>query len=373
MAKCYNCGNNFDYDKYYGICPKCSAYNREKLPEEEHQELHEQYDEEKNCGNLHEQEHQEMPESAAREYQNPSEQPYSQENWNPSGQPNSQGYQNPSGQPYSQGNQGAASGFNFQGQNTYGYVQLDQRPKSSSGSIVLFIFLILGIVAAIGTPFVYLIGKSMSLGVQVVKDATDIAGEWNQGGFGFPEDDWASLDDYEDEIPLPDIDQPRQSVEAVTKGIGEALEFGSGPMIVTVTDQAYVKIPAGQVGGFPKGENLVAVPVSYLDESTEYHTYNGLGVVYIRYGDQSYRAVLSPYDLLEYETELEQADVVDAYEMAGQEGQGVFLVFVPEGITEISLCMEERDEDTNQMQGLYEIPLEIRAEAPGAAQDGEVE
>lgn len=41
--KCYNCGKNFEYETYYGICPKCGCYNK---PEEKdlHQELHDLYD-----------------------------------------------------------------------------------------------------------------------------------------------------------------------------------------------------------------------------------------------------------------------------------------------------------------------------------------
>ena len=26
--KCLSCGKIFDYDKYYGICPKCGTYNK---------------------------------------------------------------------------------------------------------------------------------------------------------------------------------------------------------------------------------------------------------------------------------------------------------------------------------------------------------
>lgn len=35
--KCFNCGKSFDYDKYYGICPKCGCYNK-RIVESEHQE-----------------------------------------------------------------------------------------------------------------------------------------------------------------------------------------------------------------------------------------------------------------------------------------------------------------------------------------------
>lgn len=65
MAKCYNCGKIFDYEKYYGICPKCSAYNREILPDEQHEErykednyqvkLHNEYEE----GNYQEEQYKE--------------------------------------------------------------------------------------------------------------------------------------------------------------------------------------------------------------------------------------------------------------------------------------------------------------------------
>lgn len=42
--KCYSCGKNFDYEKYYGICPKCGCYNKKETAEEQHQQYHEQYD-----------------------------------------------------------------------------------------------------------------------------------------------------------------------------------------------------------------------------------------------------------------------------------------------------------------------------------------
>lgn len=53
--KCRNCGKVFDYEKYYGICPKCGTFNRKneepgaegrqgKDPYEDHIRFHEQYD-----------------------------------------------------------------------------------------------------------------------------------------------------------------------------------------------------------------------------------------------------------------------------------------------------------------------------------------
>ena len=42
--KCLNCGKNFDYEKYYGICPKCGSFNKEETPQEQHQRYHKEYD-----------------------------------------------------------------------------------------------------------------------------------------------------------------------------------------------------------------------------------------------------------------------------------------------------------------------------------------
>ncbi len=330
MAKCYNCGKSFDYEKFYGICPKCSAYNRDKLPEEEHEELHEQYDAVQECQNQAGQEHQELHE------------------------------------------QSAPGGYQFQGQNTYGYVQLDPRPKSSSGTIILFIFLILGIVIAIGMPFVYFIGKSMGLGAKVLKDTTEAVFDWSEG-WKYPEDGGASLDDYADELPLPEVEHTRQSVEVTVAEIGSPCVFGKGPLTVTVTGQPYIVAPSGQMEEFPRGENLVAVPVSYLDESSSYDDYNSLGIVYAGYGEGIYRGILPPYEVTGYTAELDLMEVLDAYSIVGEEGQGVFLVFVPEEYTSFSLFLESRDEETNQMAGLYEIPMELPVEASDDAQSGEAE
>lgn len=42
--RCYNCKKNFDYEKYYGICPKCGCYNKRETQEEQHQKYHDEYD-----------------------------------------------------------------------------------------------------------------------------------------------------------------------------------------------------------------------------------------------------------------------------------------------------------------------------------------
>ncbi len=42
--KCFKCGKNFDYEKFYGICPKCGCYNKRETPKEQHEQLHNLYD-----------------------------------------------------------------------------------------------------------------------------------------------------------------------------------------------------------------------------------------------------------------------------------------------------------------------------------------
>lgn len=51
--KCGRCGKRFDYEKYYGICPKCSAFNRKEeggngayggMADAAHERLHREYD-----------------------------------------------------------------------------------------------------------------------------------------------------------------------------------------------------------------------------------------------------------------------------------------------------------------------------------------
>lgn len=44
--RCYNCHKNFDYDKYYGICPKCGCFNRRETQAEQHENLHERFGDE---------------------------------------------------------------------------------------------------------------------------------------------------------------------------------------------------------------------------------------------------------------------------------------------------------------------------------------
>ena len=44
---CISCHKKFDNDKYYGICPKCGAFNKLHFGVDEHERYHQMYDEDK--------------------------------------------------------------------------------------------------------------------------------------------------------------------------------------------------------------------------------------------------------------------------------------------------------------------------------------
>lgn len=41
--RCYNCNKKFDYEKYYGICPKCGCFNRQETAAEQHEAMHNRF------------------------------------------------------------------------------------------------------------------------------------------------------------------------------------------------------------------------------------------------------------------------------------------------------------------------------------------
>ena len=41
--RCFNCRKEFDYEKYYGICPKCGCFNQKESREERHEDLHDRF------------------------------------------------------------------------------------------------------------------------------------------------------------------------------------------------------------------------------------------------------------------------------------------------------------------------------------------
>lgn len=52
--RCYGCHKKFNYEKYYGICPKCGCFNQKETREERHGELQERFGGEPVRGNRRE-------------------------------------------------------------------------------------------------------------------------------------------------------------------------------------------------------------------------------------------------------------------------------------------------------------------------------
>lgn len=319
MAKCFNCGKNFDYEKYYGICPKCGSYNREETPEEEHQKLHEQYDTAQVKHAHYETEGQGTVSgggTAQYRYSGAKQQYYS------------------SAPQAFQGGQSAAG-----------------RAKATPAAIVVFILLILGIIGTILFPVFYTVGKSMQLGFSVVRDIS-------YGNFSDVPDTWDSYEDFSG--GSEDYVWKEQSAPVVAVKSGDICYLGSAGELQVTVGEARVRVPAGYVDDFPEGERLVAISVAHADNSDSYGDYRALDMLYVGYGENTYRECLTSYDMEEYLNVLGSIRIVDRYNISYGEDEGEILVFVPEEVTSLELYLESRNEDTYELQKIYRISLEIK-------------
>lgn len=316
MGKCSGCGKEFDYEKYYGICPKCGVYNKENLSQEVYEELHRQYD-------------GETPKDES------TQKTYAAENRSDAG-----------------GNTSWTAGA---AGNQQIYVAKPvterKRAKSSGMSIAVFICILIGIVIGIIFPFGYLMGKSVSLVSDLEWDSTvDILEDYEENG---------SIDFYEEDNKIPNMP------EILSKEAGEAFQIGEAVTYHISVESAEVVAAAGTVPDFPPAENLVAVKVNYErtgdSNGYEYYSYNMFDVAYVGYNG-TFKPCVDEYVLMDYEAVLPQMNILDVWEISEDaNGTGVFLVFVPVGVTEIDFYLESRSEETNHIQEIYSVPLQINA------------
>lgn len=287
MAKCCNCGKSFDYEKYYGICPKCSAYNREEMPEEAYEKIYKEDD-----------------------------------------------IQNPHIREKGSGQQIIR--------------------KTSGVSIAVFICLIIGITAggliAFAGTGILIYGNAIQEGrIGSVPDK----GDGVEGTF-----------DYEAEEPVKQ-NKKKQSAKTIEKHAGEAFVLGDMTQCSITVKQAYIFKNAGIEERVPKGQNLVAVQVDYQCpkwEDYQYHEYMFSGTPYIGY-QGVFKECINKFSIIGYIDESVSEELLDFWNMIqSANGTGIFLVLVPEGITEIQFYMDSRMEDTNDISVIYSVPLEIKAE-----------
>lgn len=328
MAKCFSCGKVFEYEKYYGICPKCGAYNREDLPEEGHSQMHEKYDGDVTCSRLEE-----------------SKEPQ-KENDNYHKMPDCPGTD--------LGNSKTATGY---GQANTSMPKAAQAKNSSLGTMI-FVLLIIGIVATIAVPVLYLIGRSASISIKVVNaENAYLNGLANRE----PEELEEPKEEEPDVSPAPDsLERAPQEPDIVEAASNETCYLGKfGEQEITV-GEARMLVPAEYLEDFPKNEKLVAIEVSYDANYEEYHTYDAMDVIYVGYGENTYKEIMSYYDMETYLDRLGSLDMIDGFDVTYGSGHGYMLVFVPEEVTNISLYLESRDEDTFELLEVYQIPLEIK-------------
>lgn len=297
MAKCFSCGKSFDYEKYYGICPKCGAYNRENTAGEEHRELHERYD-----------------------------------------------TTEPHAAHYDEGHDSGYYGsFGTAGMSSANGRAASERKASPAGTVI-FVLLLIGILLSMAMPFLYTFGRTMGLGA-------DIAYEFGDS------DLYESDADDVDEDGEPSA-QREQTAQILPAAAGETVSLGrNGEMTVTVTG-ARVIVPAGQVSDFPEGENLVGIAVSYANDYQDYYSYYALDTPYVGYNGK-YKMAVDSYDVEDYRNILENISIVDEYNITSGSGQGEILVFVPKEVTSLDFYLESRDESDYQMLEIYRIPLDV--------------
>lgn len=276
MARCYHCGQSFDYEKNYGICPRCSTCNREEMPEKPQEEMNQRP----------------KPQNAR---------------------------------------------------------------KTSGVSIAVFVCLVIGIAAGVIFPFV---GAGSFMVKNVLQEGLNGGEAGESSGV---EGTW----DYEKE-EAPDQDKKKQSAGITEKQAGEAFVLGDMTRCSISVKEAYILRHAGTVEQFPKGQNLVAVKVAYEcpdAENYQYHEYMFSGTPYVGY-QGVFKECANKFVMMDYaEEESISEELLDFWSMKENiRGSGIFLVFVPEGITEINFYMDSRVEDTNDISAIYSVPLEIKAE-----------
>lgn len=143
---------------------------------------------------------------------------------------------------------------------------------------------------------------------------------------------------------------------------GKEYLAGSHTRCKVTVEQSYFPIIGEEIQELFEGEKLVAVKVKYHTENTNNREkYQFTGGIYIGF-DQQFRNALTMYDISGYQNLFSSENILDSWDLCLREqGEGIFLFLVPEGIEQICFYMDSRQEDTNDIQKIYQIPLTIGA------------
>lgn len=143
---------------------------------------------------------------------------------------------------------------------------------------------------------------------------------------------------------------------------GEECLVGSHTRCSVTVEQAYFPIVGEGIYEFSAGEKLVAVKVKYHTKNTDNReTYQFTGGIYIGF-DEQFRNALTMNDISGYQNLFSSENILDSWELClSKQGEGIFLFLVPERMEQIDFYIDSRQEDTNDIQKIYQIPLTIGA------------
>ena len=301
--KCRKCGKNFDYEKYYGICPKCGSYNREDEEEQAQQDLF-----------LRDGRDPFQSSFGGAEEQGAA----SRSSWEGStfaGSGDSKDFSWKAGESASSDSQG---GRDSSGGWEESASQEKKKPRRKTGCLFFLICIVicfLCILAVFGAEMFY----------------------------GMKQEENAALQEF-------------AVVEAET---GEKVEIGSHEVTVTGVQ---VLEEADMRPEFPAGERCIAV--SFAVETPEYDSGAYMDAPYLAYesgGCRIYKNAISEYDFEVYE-DYYGVHLMDSYDWNYEEAaEGVFVFFLEPDAQDVRVCVEERSGryEDEKLEGIFEIDLEI--------------
>lgn len=316
--KCFKCGRNFDYEKYYGICPKCGCYNKRETTQEQHQQLHDLYD-----GGYTHTTYNPGGQGGGQPYGSPGN-PVGQGGGqfyggpgNPAGQGGGQFYGGP-GNPGNQGN-GQPYGYPPGGGSFQGNVVVREvKQKQKQGGTIFFLI-------SLGIFLLVFIGGTLMVGVYTDKQEENVQREFMEA-----------------------------SVPVLEHEAGEA--FACQNLMIRVTE-AYVLADEGELD-MPEGKKLVAVHLEGIGDGS-WEDENRLSDAYIYAGGGYYRCIPS-YEYEPYGA-MYGCPGLDDFAFYGQEkGEGWIGFLLDKEEDEFVFCLEARfGEGRLQLDGIHKVKLKI--------------
>lgn len=308
--KCSSCGKSFDYEKYYGICPKCGTYNKKPVTQEQQNQGYQQ-----NAGYRQSNESYQQQYESFQQQNQQERQDFQQAQWDARQQ---------------QANNGQWQNMNMP--LTPEEQQKIVRRKTAC--------IVLGILTAV----------CVVLGVVIITVGQHKLGEV-------------------DTTVVTDVTALEAPVTPEDKTFGESFVVDEDTGIEVAFDQVEVLCEANVESEFPENEKLVSVLVKGTGSKTEWDYDAGLsdpvGSIYEGYGDV-FESEVSSYDLEDYQEYIGGKLDMSTSSLKYDNETGYLYFFLPEEVNEFYLYVEQRDVNTNQVLKVYRVPTTLGA----AVQEG---